>query len=107
MFRQLDIAIFGVVENMSYLELPDGQRMDVFGAGGGERLAQQAGVPFIGAIPMDPSVRQGGDNGMPVVISHPDSSVARALRSVAEDVAAKISVAAVQQANFIPISVID
>ncbi len=107
MFRQLDIAIFGVVENMSYLELPDGQRMDVFGAGGGERLAQQAGVPFIGAIPMDPSVRQGGDNGIPVVISHPDSSVARALRSVAEDVAAKISVAAVQQANFIPISVID
>jgi ATP-binding protein involved in chromosome partitioning len=107
MFRQLDIAIFGVVENMSYLELPDGQRMDVFGTGGGERLAQQAGVPFIGAIPMDPSVRQGGDSGKPVVISNPDSSVAKALRSIAEDVAAKVSVAAFQQANFIPIDVID
>jgi ATP-binding protein involved in chromosome partitioning len=107
MFRQLDVNIFGVVENMSYLELPDGQRMDIFGTGGGERLAREAGVPFIGAIPMDPSVRQGGDSGVPVVVSHPDSSVARALRSISEDVAAKVSVAAVQQANFIPINVID
>ena len=48
MFRQLDVEIFGVVENMSYLELPDGTRMDIFGSGGGARLAQEAGVPFIG-----------------------------------------------------------
>lgn len=96
MFRQLDIPVFGVVENMSYLELPDGQKMDIFGSGGGERMAREAGVPFIGAIPMDPSVRQGGDNGKPVVVSHPDTPVANALRKVAEDVAAKISVAAVK-----------
>ena len=106
MFRQLDVSIFGVVENMSYLELPDGKRMDIFGSGGGERLAKEAGVPFIGAIPMDASVRQGGDNGKPVVISNPESSVAKALRAIAEDVAAKVSVAAVQQANFIPINLI-
>jgi ATP-binding protein involved in chromosome partitioning len=106
MFRQLDVAILGVVENMSYLELPDGTRMDVFGGGGGERLAEQSNVPFIGAIPMDPAVRQGGDSGLPVVVSNPESPVAHALKTVAEDVAAKISVAAVQQDNFIPIDVI-
>lgn len=106
MFRQLDINLFGVVENMSYLELPDGTRMDVFGSGGGERLAKEAGVPFIGAIPMDPTVAAGGDQGKPVVINHPDSAVARALRSIAQEVAAKISVAAVQGNNVIPIDMI-
>jgi ATP-binding protein involved in chromosome partitioning len=106
MFRQLDVPVFGVVENMSYLELPDGSRMDIFGAGGGERLANEAGVAFIGSIPLDPSVRTGGDEGMPVTISNPDSAVAQALRHVAEDLAAKISVAAVQQTNFVPINII-
>lgn len=107
MFRQLEVPVFGVVENMSYLELPDGTRMDVFGAGGGERLANEAGVAFIGSIPLDPTVRAGGDEGKPVTISNPDSAVAHALRHVAEDLAAKISVAAVQQNNFVPINIID
>jgi len=106
MFRQLDVNIFGVVENMSYLELPDGTHMDIFGSGGGERLAKEAGVPFIGAVPMDPAVREGGDSGTPVVVSRPDSAVARALQAVAEDIAAKISVAAVKQSNFIPINLV-
>lgn len=106
MFRQLSIPLFGVVENMSYLELPDGTRMDIFGSGGGERLAREAGVPFIGSIPIDPAVRTGGDNGVPVVVSHPDSPVARALEKIAEDVAAKISVAAIQKSDFIPINMI-
>ena len=104
MFRQLDVEIFGVVENMSYLELPDGTRMDIFGSGGGARLAQEAGVPFIGAIPMDSIVRQGGDTGKPVVITNPESPVAMALCNVAESVAARISVAAVQQANIISVN---
>jgi len=106
MFRQLDVPIFGVVENMSYLELPDGSRMDIFGTGGGERLARESGVPFIGAIPMDPSVRSGGDNGKPVTVAHPESAVARALTRVAMDIAAKISVSAMQQSSFIPINLI-
>jgi ATP-binding protein involved in chromosome partitioning len=106
MFRQLDVPIFGVVENMSYLELPDGTRMDIFGSGGGERMAREAGVPFMGAIPMDPAVREGGDQGLPVTISKPDSPVAVALRSISENIAARISVAAAQQSNFIPINVI-
>jgi len=106
MFRQLDVPIFGVVENMSYLELPDGSRLDVFGTGGGERLAREAGVAFLGAIPMDPAVREGGDQGQPVIISKPDAPVATALRAITENVAARISVAAMQQTNFIPINVI-
>jgi ATP-binding protein involved in chromosome partitioning len=106
MFRQLDVPIFGVVENMSYLELPDGSRLDVFGTGGGERLAREAGVAFLGAIPMDPAVREGGDQGQPVVLSKPESPVAKALRALTENVAARISVAAVEQNNFIPINVI-
>jgi ATP-binding protein involved in chromosome partitioning len=107
MFRQLDVEVFGVVENMSYLEMPDGTRMDIFGSGGGERLAEQSGVPFIGAIPIDPAVREGGDRGVPVVLSRPESPVARAFVAIAEDLAARISVAAVQQNNnFIPIKMI-
>jgi ATP-binding protein involved in chromosome partitioning len=106
MFKQLDVGILGVVENMSYLELPDGTRMDIFGSGGGERLASLSGVPFIGSIPIDPNVREGGDLGTPVVITHPESAVARALNAVAQDIAAKISVAAMSKDNFIPIDVI-
>ena len=106
MFRQLDVPVFGVVENMSYLELPDGNRMDVFGSGGGQRLAQETGVPFIGAIPMDPSVREGGDTGKPVVIEHPDAAVSRALVEISQDIAAKISVAAAQGGNFVPINMV-
>ncbi len=92
LFRVMDIPILGVVENMSYLELPDGSRMDVFGQGGGEELARQAGVPLIGSIPLDPLVREGGDNGVPIVISHPESPAAKALKGIAESLAAKVSV---------------
>jgi len=106
MFRQMDVPIFGIVENMSYLELPDGTRMDVFGTGGGERLAAESGVPFIGTIPMDPAVREGGDQGVPVTISNPDSPVSQALYAVAMDVAAKVSVAAVQNNDLIPITMV-
>jgi ATP-binding protein involved in chromosome partitioning len=106
MFRQLNVPVLGVVENMSYLELPDGTRMDIFGTGGGEKLAEQTGVPFIGAIPMDPAVREGGDAGHPVILSQPDSPVAQAMIAIAEDLAAKMSVAAMQQENVIPINMV-
>jgi ATP-binding protein involved in chromosome partitioning len=106
MFRQMNVPIFGVIENMSYLDLPDGTRMDVFGSGGGERLARESGVPFIGAIPMDPAVRQGGDLGVPVTVSSPESPVALALESLAKEVAAKISVAAMQNNDFVPITMV-
>jgi len=82
MFRQLDIPIIGVVENMSYLELPDGQIMDIFGTGGGESMAKAAQVQFLGSVPMDPAVRQGGDSGKPIAISHPESKVTKSLNEI-------------------------
>jgi ATP-binding protein involved in chromosome partitioning len=106
MFRQLDVEVFGIVENMSYLELPDGTRLDIFGSGGGEKMARETGVPFIAAIPMDPTVRVGGDKGIPVVISDPESAVSAALTDMAKNIAAKISVAAVSQKDNIPIKMI-
>ena len=106
MFRTLNVPILGVVENMSYLELPDGTHLDVFGKGGGELLAQQAGVDYIGAIPMDPAVRVGGDSGKPIVISRPESASAQALVALANAVAAKLSVAAINGNASVPIQVI-
>lgn len=106
MFKQLNIPILGVVENMSYLELPDGSKMDIFGAGGGKRLAQEAGVAYIGGIPIDSRVRTGGDNGLPVVIADPHSPASTALRAIAQDIAAKISVSAIQGDKSVPINMI-
>ena len=94
MFQKLEIPIFGIVENMSYLETPSGEKMDIFGSGGGEALAAETGESYIGGIPIDPAVRVGGDSGVPVVVSHPDAPVSKALRAIAEEIAAKVSVAA-------------
>jgi ATP-binding protein involved in chromosome partitioning len=94
MFRQLDVPILGVIENMSYLTLPDGSKMDVFGQGGGEAMARHYDVPFLGAIPMNPKVRVGGDNGQPIIVTDPASDAAQALRAAAEAVAARMSVLA-------------
>jgi len=66
-----------------------------------------AGVPFIGAIPIDPAVRLGGDSGQPVVLSRPDSAVGKALSAMARDVAAKVSVNAIGRRDVVPISMID
>ena len=107
MFKTLEVPILGIVENMSYLELPDGTHMDIFGTGGGEHLAQMTSTPFLGKIPMDQKVRIGGDTGKPIVVSHPDSPVAKALREIAEDLAAKVSVAALSGQNEIPINIVE
>ncbi|MUM22104.1 Mrp/NBP35 family ATP-binding protein [Mycobacterium sp. CBMA271] len=82
--------IVGVVENMSWLVLPDGSRMEVFGSGGGEAVAESltrlvgTNVPLLGQIPLDPAVREGGDDGLPIVLSQPDSAAGQALRTVAD-----------------------
>jgi len=107
MFRQLEVPILGVIENMSYLDLPDGTRMDIFGTGGGEQLAQATQVPFLGKVPIDQNIRIGGDSGKPIVVSHPDSAVAKAFISVAEAVAARISVEAMGRDNTLPINIVE
>ncbi|MBI5053269.1 MAG: Mrp/NBP35 family ATP-binding protein [Chloroflexi bacterium] len=92
MFKQMEVPLLGVVENMSYLAMPDGSQMDLFGRGGGKKLAAELGVPFIGEVPIDAQVRVGGDSGVPILVSHPDSAAAKAFRAIAEDIAAKISI---------------
>jgi len=107
MFKQLDVPVLGVVENMSYMTLPDGSTFDLFGRGGGRKLAEMTEVPFIGEIPIDPLVRVGGDEGTPIVVSHPESPAAKALVAIANDIAAKISVQAMKMRNnLIPIQMI-
>jgi ATP-binding protein involved in chromosome partitioning len=103
----LQVPVFGVIENMSYLAMPDGSQMDVFGQGGGEQLAKDTGVTFVGQIPLDPALRVGGDKGTPIVIADPESQSAMALRKIAETVAEKSRAQSLQQADFIPIEVIE
>jgi ATP-binding protein involved in chromosome partitioning len=107
MFKTLEVPILGVIENMSYLDLPDGSRMDLFGSGGGEQLAQATQTPFLGKVPIDQNVRIGGDSGKPILTTHPDSPVARALTEIAQKVAAQISVAALSGKNELPINIVE
>ncbi len=85
--------IVGVVENMSWLEMPDGSRQELFGSGGGQVVADSlsrsigAEVPLLGQVPLDVTLREGGDTGRPVVLSHPDSPAATALRGIARQLA--------------------
>lgn len=79
MFEEVKAPVLGIVENMSYFICPDcGSSYDIFGTGGGERVAKQFDVPLLGQIPIDPRIRQSGDIGHPVVASHPDSPAAKA-----------------------------
>lgn len=107
MFRTLEVPILGVIENMSYLDLPDGTRMDIFGSGGGEKLAQASETTFLGKIPIDPTVREGGDNGKPIVVTKPESTAAKTLIEIAGKVAAQMSVAALSGKNELPINIVE
>ncbi|HEY7813711.1 MAG TPA: P-loop NTPase [Nakamurella sp.] len=85
--------IVGVVENMSWLAMPDGSRMELFGSGGGQAVADTLAVatgtrvPLLGQVPIDQRLREGGDDGRPIVLHHPDSPAAEALHAVAENLA--------------------
>lgn len=91
MFKKLEVPILGVVENMSYLEMADGSRRRLFGEGGGEQLAGLAGVPLLANLPIEERVREGGDQGVPVVIAEPDSPSGQALMGLATSIAARMS----------------
>ncbi len=97
MFETLNVSILGVVENMAG---------DFFGEGGGEKLAEERSVPFLGRIPLEAEVRKGGDYGRPVVITQPDSPAGQAFKTLTQNVAARVSVVMLQSSDVIPLNVI-
>jgi len=93
MFQNVKVPLLGIVENMSYFHCPDNdKKYYLFKHGGGQRLADQFKVPFLGEIPIVPEICEGGDDGRPVTLDHPDSSSAQAYRALAGRVAAQLSI---------------
>ena len=94
MFRQVRVEILGIVENMSYFVCPEcNHRADIFSHGGGAATAEKYGVPFLGEVPLDITIREGGDVGRPIVLAKPDSPGAKAFARIASNVAAQVSIA--------------
>jgi ATP-binding protein involved in chromosome partitioning len=94
MYRKLNIPPLGIIENMSYFVCTNCQHeSDIFGHGGGEQMATELGIPFVGRIPIYQPIREGSDVGVPLMISEPDSPAARAFMAAAERTAAQVSIA--------------
>jgi ATP-binding protein involved in chromosome partitioning len=106
MYKKLNIPPLGLVENMSYFACTNcGHEADIFGHGGGEQLAVEVGLPFVGRIPIYQPIREGGDAGVPLMISEPESPAGRAFMSVAERAAAQVSIASYNRPT-IPLTVV-
>jgi ATP-binding protein involved in chromosome partitioning len=84
MARKVNLSVVGVVENMSWFRGDDGKAYEIFGAGGGEELAADLGVPLLGRVPLVPALREGGDEGDPIVVAHPDDEASVAFRAIAD-----------------------
>ncbi len=96
MFQQMNVPVFGIIENMSYFIPPDmpDKQYDIFGSGGGSKTATELGIPLLGCVPLEISTRVGGDSGVPIVIADSNSASAKALKEIALAIAGKVSVAA-------------
>ena len=90
MFRKVNVPILGIVENMSYFTAPNGDRVEIFGHGGGKEEAARQNVPFLGEVPIFTAIREAGDNGTPVVVSAPNHAAGRAFIQIAEILAKKL-----------------
>jgi ATP-binding protein involved in chromosome partitioning len=86
MFDKVNVPIQGVIENMSYFETPDGNRQAIFGEGGGAEIAKGLETELLGQIPLDPSIREGSDRGIPIVISDPESPAAQEFTAIARQI---------------------
>ncbi len=86
MGHKVNLAVKGVIENMSWFTGDDGTRYEIFGAGGGQALAEKIEVPLLGQIPLVPALREGGDVGRPILVTEPDSEAANVFRAIAERV---------------------
>ncbi len=97
MFNKLEVPVLGVLENMHSFVAPDtGNTYHIFGKGGGQQVADEYDVPFLGGVPIDPRIAEGSDTGKPIVIADPDSPPAKAFQEIATQVAAQVSVVALQ-----------
>ncbi len=96
MFEQLGTKILGIIENMSYFIPPDldDRTYDLFGSGGGEKTSKELGIPLLGCVPLEIALREGGDKGIPITVSNPESASAVALTNIAKQIAGKVSIAA-------------
>ena len=95
MYQKLNVPTLGLIENMSHFVCPScSEESDIFGKGGGETLAGEMGVPFLGRVPIYEPIRRGGDTGVPITIGEPASPAAQAFRAAAERLAAQLSIAA-------------
>jgi len=90
MFQKVNVPILGIVENMSYFVTPGGERVEIFGHGGGRAEATRQKVPFLGEIPLFTEIRMGGDEGRPVVVSAPEAPPAQAFLTVARNVRERV-----------------
>jgi len=104
MFHQVKVEVMGMVENMSQMTLPSGEVIDVFGAGGTERTAAQFGLDFLGALELNPTIREGGDKGIPVALAGPESKLAAEFYAVARRVADKAREIASKDEDVLEIS---
>jgi ATP-binding protein involved in chromosome partitioning len=86
MFNKVNVPILGIVENMSYFTTPSGERVEIFGHGGGKEEAARQNVPFLGEVPIFTEIREGGDRGMPIVVSTPNHAAGKAFIQIAETV---------------------
>jgi ATP-binding protein involved in chromosome partitioning len=92
MFRKVDVPVLGIVENMSYFIAPDtGKRYDIFGHGGARREAERLGVPFLGEVPLEMTIRETSDDGRPVVATAPEGPHARVYRDIASRVEERLA----------------
>jgi ATP-binding protein involved in chromosome partitioning len=106
MFQSVNVPILGVIENMAGFVCPHCEEVSqIFRRGGGAKIAQEMKIPFLGSVPIDPRVADGGDLGEPIVAGHPDSQVSKVFQKLAGDVAAQLSILQAQAAGvFQPVS---
>lgn len=104
MFNRVNVPVLGVVENMSYFIAPDtGKRYDIFGSGGGEKICKELSVELLGGIPIDPRIRVGGDNGVPMVYDLPDTEYSNIMIEISRNLLKQVNMKNSEQSDKIEI----
>ena len=104
MFQKVNVPLLGIVENMSYYVCAHcGTRADIFAHGGGERAAEKLGIPFLGRVPIDPAIREGGDTGLPIVVADPASAQTKAFLDIAAKLRAALGQATEESRSSTPV----